>query len=132
MLLICLFLVVIWLLLVFEAPRWGHTLAAAMFLLNASWCGGGWGLFLLWGLFVVAALLLNFAVLRKPLLTKPVLGLFRQVMPNLSATEQAALDAGDVWWDGDLFSGRPDWGKLLSIAPAALSDEEQAFRRTGC
>ena len=52
---------------------------------------------------------------------------FRKVLPPLSTTEQQALDAGTVWWDGELFSGRPDWRQLLSIPPATLSTEEQAF-----
>ncbi|HKB55275.1 MAG TPA: acyl-CoA dehydrogenase, partial [Ramlibacter sp.] len=36
-------------------------------------------------------------------------------------------DAGTVWWDGDLFSGRPDWDKLLAVPAPALTAEEQAF-----
>src|SRR4029078_8419106 len=38
-----------------------------------------------------------------------------------------AIEAGDVWWDADLFSGNPDWEKLLAFKPARLSDEEQKF-----
>jgi acyl-CoA dehydrogenase len=37
------------------------------------------------------------------------------------------LEAGDVWWEGELFSGNPDWRKLLAFAPARLSAEESAF-----
>lgn len=127
MLLIGLFLLVVWILLVFEASAWVHTVLAAIFLLYASWCLSGNGLILLWTLLGVAALLLNVAALRKVILTRPILAVFRKVKPNISATEQAALDAGDVWWDGDLFSGRPDWSKLLCLPPAVLSEEEQAF-----
>ncbi|WP_204326107.1 acyl-CoA dehydrogenase family protein, partial [Stenotrophomonas maltophilia] len=35
--------------------------------------------------------------------------------------------AGSVWWDGELFSGNPDWGSLLAMPPARLTEEEQAF-----
>jgi acyl-CoA dehydrogenase len=49
------------------------------------------------------------------------------VLPSLSATEREAIEAGDVWWDADLFSGNPDWAKLLATPPAVLSAEEQAF-----
>ena len=49
------------------------------------------------------------------------------MLPSLSDTEREAIEAGDVWWDADLFTGNPDWNKLLAFAPAKLSDEEQAF-----
>ncbi len=127
MILTCLFLLTVWILLVFEASRRVHTMVAAVFLLTASWGGIGPGLALLWALFVIAALLLNIGSLRKVVLTRPLLAVFRKIRPKLSATEKAALDAGDVWWDGDLFSGRPDWNRFLSLPSAALSTEEQAF-----
>lgn len=79
----------------------------------------------------VAALLFLFVWGAKPvrrrLVSAPLLRQFRKVLPPLSTTEQQALDAGTVWWDGELFSGRPDWQQLLSIPPAELSAEEQAF-----
>jgi acyl-CoA dehydrogenase len=122
-----LFLLVIWILLVVEASRIVHTVAAAAFLFYASWYWNGVGIILLWILFIAGALLLNAVALRKIVLTRSILTIFRKIKPKLSATEQAALNAGDVWWDGDLFSGRPRWSKLLSTPPAALSEEEQAF-----
>jgi len=127
MLLTLIFIIVIWMLLVFEVSRVIHTLVAAGFLLVASWLWSGVGVFILWGLFIAIALLLNLTELRKMALTKPILAIFRKVKPKLSATEQAALDAGDVWWDGELFSGRPNWSKLLALPPASLSSEEQEF-----
>lgn len=48
-------------------------------------------------------------------------------MPPISETEREALEAGTVWWDAELFSGRPDWNKLLSTPVPALTSEEQAF-----
>jgi acyl-CoA dehydrogenase len=50
----------------------------------------------------------------------------------MSDTERDALEAGSVWWDGELFSGNPDWSKLLSAPPAKLSAEEQAFLDGPC
>ena len=47
----------------------------------------------------------------------------------MSDTEREALEAGDVWWDAELFTGNPDWAKLLATAPATLTAEEQAFPR---
>src|ERR1700745_1809889 len=64
---------------------------------------------------------------RRDWLSRPIYRLARRVLPHLSATEREAIEAGDVWWDGELFSGNPDWSKLLSFAPAKLSADEQAF-----
>src|SRR6202163_1721380 len=65
--------------------------------------------------------------LRRDWLSRPIFRWARKVLPSLSATEREAIEAGDVWWDADLFSGDPDWGKLLATPPAKLSAEEQAF-----
>jgi acyl-CoA dehydrogenase len=51
----------------------------------------------------------------------------QHALPRLSDTEREAIEAGDVWWDADLFTGNPDWNKLLAFAPAKLSEEEQQF-----
>ena len=48
------------------------------------------------------------APLRRRLIARPLLRIFRKVMPPMSQTERDALEAGTVWWDGELFSGRPD------------------------
>jgi acyl-CoA dehydrogenase len=64
---------------------------------------------------------------RRDTLTKPIFSWARGVLPAMSDTEREALEAGDVWWDADLFTGNPDWSKLLKIAPAKLTEEEQAF-----
>jgi acyl-CoA dehydrogenase len=77
--------------------------------------------------FVAFALLANVAPLRRKLLSDPVLRTFRKVMPPMSQTEAEAINAGTVWWDGDLFSGKPDWAKLLALPKPTLSAEEQAF-----
>jgi len=67
------------------------------------------------------------ASFRRDFITKPIFRLAQRVLPHLSPTEREAIEAGDVWWDGELFSGNPEWAKLLSFAPAKLSAEEQAF-----
>ena len=64
---------------------------------------------------------------RQNWITKPIFRVAQRALPSLSDTEREAIEAGDVWWDADLFSGNPDWHKLLAFAPARLSDEEQAF-----
>ncbi|UFX43760.1 acyl-CoA dehydrogenase [Bradyrhizobium sp. 41S5] len=64
---------------------------------------------------------------RRDYLSKPIFSWARGVLPTMSDTEREALEAGDVWWDADLFTGNPDWSKLLAFAPARLTDEENAF-----
>ncbi|HEU0234066.1 MAG TPA: acyl-CoA dehydrogenase [Gallionella sp.] len=75
-------------------------------------------------LFIV---LFGIPVLRRTVVSGTVLKIFRKILPQISATEQEAIDAGTVWWDGDLFSGHPDWNKLLAFPKCGLSDAEQAF-----
>ncbi|MCF5964829.1 acyl-CoA dehydrogenase family protein, partial [Xanthomonas perforans] len=74
---------------------------------------------------VSAPVLLPF--LRKPLLTTPLMGFFRKVLPPLSQTERIALETGSVGFEGELFTGDPDWQKLLNYPKPQLTAEEQAF-----
>ena len=60
---------------------------------------------------------------RRDFITKPIFSWAHGVLPTMSDTEREALEAGDVWWDADLFTGNPDWSKLLATAPATLTDE---------
>jgi len=80
-------------------------------------------------LVMAGALVALFAVpsLRKRLITAPLLRQFRRVMPPMSQTEREALEAGSVWWDAELFSGRPDYDRLTRIPKPRLNAEEQAF-----
>jgi acyl-CoA dehydrogenase len=64
---------------------------------------------------------------RRDYITRPIFSFARGVLPPMSDTEREALEAGDVWWDADLFTGNPDWSKLMANAPAVLTDEEKAF-----
>jgi acyl-CoA dehydrogenase len=73
------------------------------------------------------AALFGVAPLRRALITRRIMPVFAKVLPRLGDTERIALDAGTVWWDAELFSGRPDWNKLLAFAPAPLTADEQAF-----
>jgi len=64
---------------------------------------------------------------RRDFISKPIFRWAGRALPQLSATEREAIEAGDVWWDADLFGGNPDWTKLLNFPPARLSTQEQAF-----
>ena len=76
---------------------------------------------------VVLAALLLVRPLRRALVTKPVFSIYKRVLPTMSDTEKTALEAGTVWWEGDLFSGHPQWEKLLNYAWPRLTPEEQSF-----
>ncbi|HXF65888.1 MAG TPA: acyl-CoA dehydrogenase [Burkholderiales bacterium] len=81
----------------------------------------------LWIALAAAALLLGPTPLRRALVSRPLLALFRRILPPMSETEREAIEAGTVWWDGELFGGAPDWNKLLAYPKPALSAEERAF-----
>ena len=80
-----------------------------------------------WVLYLAPMIVLGIPLLRCRVLGEPVFRLYRSSMPAISATEQAALDAGTTWWDAELFSGRPHWRRLLKAKPASLDDEEIDF-----
>src|SRR5579862_5992564 len=75
----------------------------------------------------IAASALLMPPLRRALVSEPVFTMFRKVMPPMSQTEREAIEAGTVWWDGELFSGRPDWQKLIAMPAPVLTADEQRF-----
>jgi len=108
---------------------WVWTAALGAFLAGLAWLAPlppVAGAVLFW-LFVAVAAVFNFRPLRRALLSNPILGAFRKVMPPMSQTEAEAINAGTVWWDGELFSGNPSWSELLGFPKPRLSAEEQAF-----
>ena len=66
---------------------------------------------LLWVLFGVLVSL-NIPEIRRNYITKRVLDIYRDLLPKISQTEQEAIDAGNVWWDAELFTGNPNWEVL--------------------
>jgi acyl-CoA dehydrogenase len=113
----------------FRAPVAAWTIAAGLLLWSLSRLAdfGVTTNIIVTALFVVLAAALNAPWLRRKLITDRVLAIYRRVLPDMSQTEKEAIDAGTVWWDADLFSGRPDWDKLLETRAPRLSQEEQAF-----
>ncbi len=109
----------------------GYAWAAAVAaLLGVSWAAGLLPIWLNLGLSAAAVLIgipLLVPRLRRALISDAVFAGFRKVMPAMSQTEREAIEAGTVWWDGDLFSGKPDWKKLLSLPAPTLTAEEQGF-----
>ncbi|TVL17992.1 acyl-CoA dehydrogenase FadE [Shewanella algae] len=80
-----------------------------------------------WIIFLVIALPLNLSAFRQSVITRPLLKLYRGIMPEMSSTEKEAIEAGTTWWEADLFAGNPNWKKLHNYPVARLSAEEHAF-----
>jgi acyl-CoA dehydrogenase len=70
---------------------------------------------------------LNMPSIRQTFLSAPILKIYKTMLPRLSATEKDAMEAGTVGWEGELFSGKPDWKALLKRPWLKLTAEEQAF-----
>lgn len=82
---------------------------------------------LLLALVLIAIVIIFVPPVRRTLISNRLLKIFRRILPKISQTEQEALDAGTVWWEAELFSGRPDWSKLLAFPKPKLEAEEKAF-----
>jgi acyl-CoA dehydrogenase len=109
------------------------TIAAGLAVLAYTVFGEGsflWKL-LLWAGFG-AMIVPNLIEFRREKITKPLLDVYRKMLPSMSDTEREALEAGNVWWEGELFSGMPNWDRLMSYPAPQLSDEEQAFLDGPC
>lgn len=83
--------------------------------------------FISWLIFAVIAIPLNITEFRKQYISMPLLNIFRKIMPQMSKTEQEAIDAGTTWFEAELFRGTPDWKKLHNYETPRLSVEEQSF-----
>jgi acyl-CoA dehydrogenase len=120
---------VLWILSYLRAGGAVWTIGMGVFLgaLTLRSGAGGSTKVVLWTLFLMAAALLMVPQLRRSLISDPLFKWFRKALPQVSQTEQEALDAGTVWWDGELFSGQPDWNKLYGAPKPRLTPDEQAF-----
>src|SRR5258706_1484734 len=120
---------VVVLLAYFQAPILLWTIAAGLML--ATWLGAfDFSMitnFSVAAAFVLIGAVLNIVPLRRKLVSDHVLAIFRRILPDMSQTEKEAIDAGTVWWDADLVSGKPDWNELLAIPAPKLTSEKHAF-----
>ncbi len=112
-----------------RAPLALWTLAVAAWLGGIAWLGA-------WPVPIAAVVMLAYLgvaallivkPMRRALISRPLLDAYRRILPPMSQTEREALEAGTVWWEGDLFRGRPDWNKLLALPQPKLAAEEQSF-----
>ena len=78
---------------------------------------------------IVAAVfgVLSLSGFRANTLTRPIFAIYKKILPEMSETESTALEAGTVWWDGELFAGKPDWNKLMDHPNPQLRPDEQSF-----
>lgn len=122
-------LTLVWSLFYFRASLMIWTLVTVACLAAWTWIDSTspYLQFTAWILTLPVLVVLNLRPLRRQLLSNRIFYLFKKVVPPMSVTEQEALNAGTVWWDGELFSGAPRWDKLQQVPKPALSDEEQAF-----
>jgi acyl-CoA dehydrogenase len=82
-----------------------------------------------WSYGILTVSLAGFAIkpLRRLLISNRLFSVYRKIMPKLSTTEREALEAGTVWWDAELFSGKPRWRRLLRQPAPSLSERELEF-----
>lgn len=107
--------------------RWTTLVAAGWLGLFSLAQGGGNFVFWLWVIFDAVFIPLNFPAIRKRLFSNLIFKLMKPMLPPMSQTEREALEAGNTWWDAELFSGNPDWKVLMDLPAPKLSAEEQAF-----
>ncbi|MBE9046023.1 acyl-CoA dehydrogenase [Pleurocapsales cyanobacterium LEGE 10410] len=71
-----------------------------------------WG----WITFGIIALVFNIPQLRQRLVTAYIVKAIARLklLPKISATEREAIEAGNVWVDGEFFSGKPNLQRLLN------------------
>ena len=105
------------------ARLWLWTLSAAGALLFAS--ASLW----LWMALILFALVLNVRPVRRLLLSRPLLTVFKKsnFLPKISPTERTAIEAGSVWIEGELFSGKPNFQRLRTEGYPDLTDDERKF-----
>ena len=118
----------LWILAYFRTNLWAAILLLATVLLLAFGLPGSSATAtLIWVLLIASVAVFKFPAIRRPLISSKILKVMRQVMPPVSKTEREALEAGSVWWDAELFSGNPNWNRLLELPVPKLTDEERAF-----
>jgi len=107
--------------------RWTTLVVAGWLGLFSLAQGGGNVVFLFWVVFDAVFIPLNVPAIRKRLFSNLIFKLMKPMLPRMSQTEREALEAGNTWWDAELFSGHPDWKVLMDLPAPKLSAEEQAF-----
>jgi len=106
---------------------WTGAIAGVLLLTGYAGLLGGLAAGVLWGVFLLVAVPLNIAPLRRRVLSNPMLARTRKVLPPMSDTEREAIEAGTVGWEAEVFRGNPRWERLLGTPAPSLSEKERAF-----
>ena len=77
-------------------------------------------------IYVAVAVFFNIKPLRY-FLSKPVYFKAKTLIPGISETEKLALDAGDPWYEKEIFRGMPDYDVLHNTRKFTLTDEEKSY-----
>lgn len=127
-------LALFWVLAYKGAKLWIWTAAFLAYFVGLNQVGaiGSTGLTVALAIFLPLAALFNITAIRRAVVTKPIFKGFKAVLPDMTSTEREALEAGDVWWEGEMFRGKPDWNKLMSFKLTELTAEEQSFIDNEC
>lgn len=119
---------VLWVLSYFRSPFHWLTLAVgvllAAFLLGNGLTPLGKGL---WVGYLLVFIPVTIIPIRQRFISRWVFQLMKAALPPMSQTEREALEAGNTWWDAELFSGSPNWDILQNLPVAKFSKDEQAF-----
>lgn len=123
------FVAIVWGLAFFRAKTvvWTITVAVVLLVLTILPNLSFFVLLPLWLVFITAALFANLSEYRQRYVIPPFFKAFKKRMPTISNTEREAIEAGNVWWEKELFCGNPNWQQLFSIPKPGLSPEEQQF-----
>ncbi|MBV9575346.1 MAG: acyl-CoA dehydrogenase [Gammaproteobacteria bacterium] len=119
----------IWTAAFFQLPAvlWTILVGVPLFIITV-WSHTPWILLILfWLVFLAAALFANLHTLRQRHIISPLLKNLQKQIPKISTTERSAIEAGDTWWEKELFCGRPHWKKLFAIPRPTLTEEEAHF-----
>ncbi|BAU50392.1 acyl-CoA dehydrogenase [Sulfurifustis variabilis] len=118
-----------WVLAFANAPLtvWLLIVALALGVVTVSQASLSVPLAIAWVVLLVIGAIFAVPPVRRRLISDRLYPRFRKVVPPMSSTEREALEAGTVWWEGELFGGRPHWKRLLSVPPPKLTPEERAF-----
>lgn len=131
-------ILLIWILLFYNLPAflWFLSSTAIVFIsyynykfLALTWVNLFW-ISLVYCIFSSILFVLSVKTIRRHLITKNILPKLKKQLPKISSTEEQAIEAGDVWWEGDIFSGKLDWSKYNDYKIQELTTQEQEFLDT--
>ncbi len=79
--------------------------------------------------YIGIALIFNIPFIRALIISSGILKLFKamELVPKISETERTALEAGVVWIEAELFSGKPNFKKILNETYPELTAKEKEY-----